>query len=58
MYANFVYILYTVVIRQISSKNNDYDGLLREYDLSDKVLNNFHAVTFNLKVREIQLEFR
>ena len=31
-------------------KNNDYGGLFQENGLSDKILNNFRAVTFNFLV--------
>ena len=31
----------------IVHSNDDKDGLFQKHDLSDKVLNNFRAVTFN-----------
>ena len=38
-------------------KNNDNGVLLQEYDLSEKILNKFRAVTFSFLVCENYLEF-
>ena len=37
--------------RELSTNNNnDYGGRFQKYDLSDKNLNNFGSVTFNLEL--------
>ena len=52
-----VFATVTVVARQLSSRDNDYDGSFQEYKSSDKVRNNFSATTFKFLVCEKYLEF-